>query len=407
MVHEILMPKLSSTMTEGTLTVWLKKVGEPVAVGEGIFEVMTDKIAIEVEAYEEGVLLKQLIGAGEEAPVNAVVGYIGEAGEQLPEVGKGEKNAVVEAVLQAEELAFSETDTAPELSNGREGIRATPAARRLAREKGVALTSLRGSGPRGRIQAQDVLRFQGLKPAVAELGKMPAETESNLVPWGGIRKAIADKMLASHTQIPAVTMSATVDMRQMIAMRKELLPLVEEEVQGRLSYTELVIKAVTVALRQFPQLNAYATVAGVKQMEAINVGIAVALPEGLVVPVLHQAEKLGLSALTKKVKEVTQAARLGTLKAEQLSGGTFTVSSLGKSRVTHFTPMINAPEVGILGVGGLYEQVQLDSEVGTMVSVPTLPLSLTFDHRVIDGAPAAAFLSLVVGLLEEPMRLLL
>lgn len=413
MAHEVLMPKLSSTMTEGTLTTWLKNEGDSVALGEAIFEVMTDKIAIEVEAYEAGILLKKVILEGEKAPVNSVVGYLGEEGESLPPTPHEAASAITSTRLvmsegKSGEAVKSELTTqlsAGTLSGIASQIPATPAARKLARENGVDLTEIQGSGPRGRIQAQDVLSASVLQGTP----EMKKNTASPVVPWSGMRQAIADKMMISQTTIPAVTMAATVDMRQMIAVRKVVKPLVEEQVNEHLSYTELILKAVTVALQQYPQLNAHATAAGIQEFQDINLGVAVSLSEGLVVPVIHQAETLGLSRLTQQVKRLAREARSGTLKSESLAGGTFTVSSLGKSRVTHFTPIINAPEVAILGVGGMSEVAKLHFEGGEnrLQSVPMLPLSLTFDHRVIDGAVAAAFLSLVVALLEEPTKLLL
>ncbi|MBP2099807.1 dihydrolipoamide acetyltransferase family protein [Enterococcus rivorum] len=405
MAHEILMPKLSSTMTEGTLTVWLKNEGEPVAVGDAIFEVMTDKIAIEVEAYEEGILLKRLIGDGESAPVNAVIGYIGEVGEKLPEeVQTTPIVAVVEESVVGAQAPMEVKGATEVNSIATKKVRATPAARRLAREKGLHLKDIQGSGPKGRVQVQDVAQYQPkTETATIELEETP------IIPWSGMRKVIADNMVKSHTTIPAVTMHADVDMRKAKKLRADLLPMVEEDTHERLSYTELILKAVTVALQKYPQLNAHALEEGIKQYREVNLGLAVALPDGLIVPVIHQAETMGLNALTHSVKEVTKAARASTLTKKQLSGATFTISSLGKSRVNYFTPIINTPEVGILGVGGLYERLQLEKKDGqeSIETIPTLPLSLTFDHRVVDGVPAADFLSLIVALLEEPMRLLL
>ena len=428
MAHEVLMPKLSSTMTDGTITVWLKNEGEAVEVGEAIFEVMTDKIAIEVEAYEEGVLLKRYIGDGESAPVNSVIAYIGEAGEQVPAEmpglsgdqppaeGNEPPSEAADATHPVEEPATGDT---PQPVNGK--IRATPAARRAAREKGLELQQVPGSGPNGRIQAADVATYvsrstvgdegtrnQSMSLKAADSSREASE-EGQLIPWAGMRKVIAENMQRSKSTIPHVTMTATVNMSEVVKLRQQLLPMIEEQTKERLSYLELIIKATTIALKAYPQFNAHGTEEGIRRFDEVNMGVAVALSDGLVVPVVKQANRMGLSELTASVKELTAKARKGGLAPDEMNGGTFTISSLGRSRVTTFTPIINAPEVAILGIGGLFDALSVDvyNDMEKIEHTPTLNLSLSFDHRVADGAPAAAFLSRIVDLLEQPMGLLL
>ncbi|MGG5329545.1 dihydrolipoamide acetyltransferase family protein [Enterococcus sp. AZ163] len=401
MAHEVLMPKLSSTMDVGTITTWLKDEGDSVEVGEAIFEVMTDKIAIEVEAYDEGILLKKYIGDDESAPVNSVIAYIGEAGEEVPDEMPGaEAAAIEETATEPEKVEEKAVEAAPVAAKN---IRATPAARRIAREKGIDLQKVAGSGPKGRIQAQDVAKYQE-KPAVPEAS---AETSSGeLIPWSGMRKVIADRMLNSKTTIPHVTMNAEVDMTKLKELRGQLLPMVEEQTGNRISFLEIIIKASMVALKSYPEFNAHGLDEGIQRFDEVNMGVAVAVSEGLVVPVVKNASRMGLSELTKSVKEVTQKARDGQLLPQEMSGGTFTVSSLGRSKVQTFNPIINAPEVAILGVGGMYDKLALDAS-GEVKTISALNLSLSFDHRVADGAPAAAFLSMIVEMLENPMSLLL
>ncbi|GCF94392.1 dihydrolipoyllysine-residue acetyltransferase component of acetoin cleaving system [Enterococcus florum] len=409
MAHEVLMPKLSSTMDVGTITTWLKNEGDPVEVGEAIFEVMTDKIAIEVEAYDEGILLKKYIGDDESAPVNSVIAYIGEAGEEVPaEMPSGEE-APKEAPKEEAAVETKEEKSAAAREPAKvdtKNIRATPAARRIAREKGIDLQKVNGSGPKGRIQAQDVANYQEQPAAAAN--PVAADT-SELIPWSGMRKAIADKMSASKTTIPHVTMNAEVDMTKVKELRGQLLPMVEEQTSERISFLEIIMKATMVALKAHPEFNAHGLDEGIRQFKEINMGVAVAVSEGLVVPVVHHADSMGLSALTQAVKEVTGKARNGQLTPSEMSGGTFTVSSLGRSKVKEFNPIINAPEVAILGVGGMYDKVVVEqTEEGPQVKrVSALNLCLSFDHRVVDGAPASEFLSMIVELLENPMSLLL
>ena len=404
MANEVLMPKLSSTMDVGTITTWLKNEGDSVEIGEAIFEVMTDKIAIEVEAYDEGILLKKYIGDGESAPVNSVIAYIGEAGEDVPaEMPSGEAEVAVEEPEKAVEAVAEPVN---ETAGATTKVRATPAARRIAREKGIDLQKVQGSGPKGRIQAMDVKEYQ--EPATAATTKA-AVTEGELIPWSGMRKAIADKMSESKQTIPHVTMNAEVDLTKVIELRKQLLPMVEERTDQRLSFLEIIAKAAMVALKAYPEFNAHAYEDGIKRFDQVNLGVAVAVDAGLVVPVVEQASQMGLSELTAAVKAVTKKAREGQLLPAEMSGGTFTISSLGRSKVQTFNPIINLPEVAILGVGGSYDKliVKNTSEGPSVATVTALNLCLSFDHRVADGAPAAAFLSMIVDLLENPMSLLL
>lgn len=404
MAHEVTMPKLSSTMDEGTITLWLKEEGDSVEVGEAIFEVMTDKIAIEVEAYEEGMLLKKYIGDGESAPVNSVIAYIGEAGEIVPETTPSVEIVETEVVISETAAATPEAKT-ENIATSK--IRATPAARRIANEKQINLAEINGSGPKGRIQALDVKNYQSPKTT----GKNSHEIESDVevIAWEGMRKVIADRMSYSKTTIPHVTMQAEVNMIKAKELREQVLPMVEAQTAERISYTEIIMKATMVALKEFPIFNAHGKEDAIYQYSQINLGIAVAVSDGLLVPVIKEANKMGLTDLTRQTKELTSKARNGQLTGDDLQGGTFTISSLGRSKVQSFNPIINAPEVAILGVGGMKSVWKMvESEVGPeFVEVPTLNLSLSFDHRVADGAPAAAFLSRIVELLENPLGLLL
>lgn len=404
MANEVLMPKLSSTMDVGTITTWLKNEGDSVEIGEAIFEVMTDKIAIEVEAYDEGTLLKKYIGDGDSAPVNSVIAYIGEAGEDVPAEmpGEAKEAAVSEKDVEVVEETPKETVAAEAIKTNK--VRATPAARRTAREKGVDLQNVQGSGPKGRIQALDVKEYQESAAKAA-----PKTIEGEMISWNGMRKAIADKMSQSKQTIPHVTMTAEVDLTKVIELRKQLLPMVEDRTNERLSFLEIIAKATTTALKAHPEFNANAYEEGIKRFEHVNLGVAVAVADGLVVPVVENADQKGLSDLTAAVKAVTKKARDGQLLPAEMSSGTFTISSLGRSKVQTFNPIINLPEVAILGVGGSYEKLVVENtpEGPQVATIQALNLCLSFDHRVADGAPAAAFLSMIVELLENPMSLLL
>lgn len=405
MAHEILMPKLSSTMDVGTITVWLKEEGDRVEVGEAIFEVMTDKIAIEVEAYEEGILLKKYIGNDGSAPVNSVIGYIGEAGEEVPATMPGLETSeeVIEEVVEVKEVATKVEESSVKTDK----VRATPAARRLARLNNVDLYDVKGSGPRNRVQAQDILSYQ---PAVTGSSVTTvADDEFELIPWTPMRKIISENMVQSKREVPHVVMTAEVDMAKVVSLRKDLISLVEEETSERLSYLEIITKATTRVLKKYPIFNSRSSEEGIYQYKHVNMGIAVALEDGLIVPVVKNADKKGLAELTTDIKELTRKARNSQLSKDEMTGATFTISSLGKSKVKHFTPIINYPEAAILGVGGMYEKQEIITENGEVkvINKPVVELSLSFDHRVVDGAPASNFLSDLVTILEEPMSLLL
>lgn len=406
MAHEILMPKLSSTMDVGTITVWLKEEGDRVEVGEAIFEVMTDKIAIEVEAYEEGILLKKYIGNDGSAPVNSVIGYIGEAGEEVPATMPGletSEEVIEEVVVEVKEIATKVEESSVKTDK----VRATPAARRLARLNNVDLCNVKGSGPRNRVQAQDILSYQ---PAVTGSAVTTvADDEFELILWTPMRKIISENMVQSKREVPHVVMTAEVDMTKVVSLRKDLISLVEEETNERLSYLEIITKATTRVLKKYPIFNSRSSEEGIYQYKHVNMGIAVALEDGLIVPVVKNADKKGLAELTTDIKELTRKARNSQLTKDEMTGATFTISSLGKSKVKHFTPIINYPEAAILGVGGMYEKQEIITENGEVkvINKPVVELSLSFDHRVVDGAPASNFLSDLVTILEEPMSLLL
>ncbi len=406
MAHEILMPKLSSTMDVGTITVWLKEEGDRVEVGEAIFEVMTDKIAIEVEAYEEGILLKKYIGNDGSAPVNSVIGYIGESGEEVPATMPGletSEEVIEEVVVEVKEIATKVEESSVKTDK----VRATPAARRLARLNNVDLCNVKGSGPRNRVQAQDILSYQPVVTGSAVT--TVADDEFELIPWTPMRKIISENMVQSKREVPHVVMTAEVDMTKVVSLRKDLISLVEEETNERLSYLEIITKATTRVLKKYPIFNSRSSEEGIYQYKHVNMGIAVALEDGLIVPVVKNADKKGLAELTTDIKELTRKARNSQLTKDEMTGATFTISSLGKSKVKHFTPIINYPEAAILGIGGMYEKQEIITENGEVkvINKPVVELSLSFDHRVVDGAPASNFLSDLVTILEEPMSLLL
>ncbi|SFE12255.1 pyruvate dehydrogenase E2 component (dihydrolipoamide acetyltransferase) [Lentibacillus persicus] len=442
MAKEVFMPKLSSTMEEGTLLEWFKEEGDSVEVGEPLFEIMTDKINIEVESYEEGVLLKRYYDVDAEIPVNAVIGYVGEEGENVPE--NPPEAGADNGEGAEEETARSEADaSADEVQDGTgdDKVRATPAARRIAREANVNLASVQGSGPKGRRHEHDVKNVLDSTKATPLADKIAADQGVDLSavegsgPHGkvrkddvlqhtthaaaqsvpaddveriklkGLRKAVADKMVQSTTEIPHVTLTSEIDMTHVIDVRKTLLPIIEKQTGYRVSYTEILMKAVSQLMDAHPRVNASLDGNEIVLNKSVNIGLAVAVEDGLIVPSVKDADKKGLAQLTKVSKTLGQKARDNKLTPDEMAGSTFSISNLGMYAIDGFTPIINPPETAILGVGRIVEKpVVIDGEIEVR---PIMTLSLSFDHRAIDGAPAAAFLTDLKERLENPYGLLI
>ncbi|MCH4825418.1 dihydrolipoamide acetyltransferase family protein [Planococcus halocryophilus] len=444
MAKEIFMPKLSSTMQIGTILQWFKEEGETVEVGEPLFEIMTDKINIEVDSYEEGTLLKRYFEEDDEVPINHVVGYIGDVGEGIPESPPGESGVSGKQTSSETPIEQLQAETSEQAFEQTEKVRATPAARRIAKEKEVSLNEIRGSGPNGRIQQVDVEKFEipaatissratplAEKVAIAEgvelqdiKGSGPrgkiyrADVESakaaidvpEILPtkrmkMTGIRKAVADRMLHSKSVAPHVTLNSEIDMTEVVAMRKKLLVPVEKQTGYRISYTEIILKATAHALKRHPNINISLEGNEIVYHDTINVGLAVALEDGLLVPVIKDADRKGFAELTVACKTAGQAAKESKLKPDEMSGGTFTISNLGMYAVDTFNPVINQPESAILGIGRIHDKPV--GWEGQIVLRPMMGVGLSFDHRVIDGAPAAAFLTELKGILENPLELLM
>jgi pyruvate dehydrogenase E2 component (dihydrolipoamide acetyltransferase) len=407
MAKEVLMPKLSSTMETGYVTEWIKKEGDKVRVGDPIFEVMTDKIAIEVESYDEGVLLKVLVKENEVVPVNSVIAYIGQPGEVIEaSTQEAVKTEVKEEVkVEAAPVSAPAPVTSTKPVNVRD-VRATPAARRLVREKGLDLATVFASmQPSPRLVVADVLDYVNNKPtpqvtSTPVVSTQPSVDETSFVPWKGIRKLVKEQMVKSASTIPHVTLHAKVDARALLTLKEELT-----STEQKITLTHLIAYFTSRTLLKHPGLNARTSEEGITFVKSVNLGIATALEEGLIVPVVHGADKLNLTTLASSISSVASKARKNALSLDQLKGGTFTITSLGASKVVHFNPIINFPEVAILGVSTITDELRLEN--GQVVNVPVFNFSLSFDHRAIDGSPAAAFLSDLVSVCEKPSHVIL
>lgn len=444
MAKVVVMPKLGLTMTEGTVSKWLKKIGDPIKEGEPFFEVETDKLTNTIEANTAGVVRHFFVEEGTTVPVLDKVAIIADADEDISAL-LGGAPAPAAAAAPAEAAPAPAAAPAEKKPAGR--VIASPAAKKLAKEKGIDLALVTGTGPNGRITEDDVknwkpapapapapapeeppkVKASPLAAAVAkdlglDLEKIGAKDrvlaedilrylestrekkeeeapKEELVPMNGMRKAIAKNMLNSHMTSPTVTANLSVDMSAMKNYREQL-----KAKEIKVSYTDLLVKFIAKALTEFPLLNCSVEDNKIRYKHYVNMGVAVALDNGLVVPNVTDADKKSLTQISAEIKELAKLAREGGLPMEKLRGGTFTITNLGMYGVESFTPIINQPEVAILGVTTMEDRAVVRN--GEIVIRPMMTLSLTFDHRVVDGSVAAQFLQRVKALLENPALML-
>lgn len=397
MAVEVVMPKFGLTMTEGTIQQWFKSEGDPIKTGEALFEVETEKVLYEVEAPADGTVAKLLYALEAVVGVGLPIAIIAEAGEDIAEIAAQYAAAAAPAAPAATAtepvpVAASAAPPAPKEKRGR--VPVTPAARKLAKEHSIDLALMTGTGPRGRITREDVQKIIDSGGQVAPSAAAPAAAED--IPLRGMRKVIAERMHQSLQGSAQLTISTEVDVTQLIDRRQEVRQAFN------VTYTDFIVQACAHALRQHPRMNAHLEGDIIRANNAIHVGLAVALDEGLIVPVVRDADKKSLKDIAAEAKTLAEKARASQLKLEEVSGGTFTVSNLGMYGVDAFTPIINTPQSGILGVGRIVEKPVIHR--GEVTRRSMMVLSLTFDHRVIDGAPAGAFLRTVADLLAHGNR---
>jgi pyruvate dehydrogenase E2 component (dihydrolipoamide acetyltransferase) len=393
-------------MTEGTIQKWFKAEGDSIKAGEPLFEVETEKVLYEVESPAAGTVAKLLYAIEAVVAVGLPVAVIAEAGENVAEVaaryGGGASAAKVAAAPAS--VAASPAPAAPSASGRREGAPVTPAARKLAEEHKIDLARVVGTGPGGRVTREDVQKAidEGAKapaptPAPAPAAPPAAAPAVQSIPVRGMRKVIAERMHKSLQGSAQLTITTEVDVTQLIDRRQE----VQREFNA--TYTDFIIQACAHALKQHQRMNAALDGEAIQMQDQISVGVAVALDEGLIVPVIHNADKKSLKEIAQEARSLAEKARAGKLTLEEVSGGTFTVSNLGMYGVDGFTPILNTPQTGILGVGRIVEKPVIYR--GEVAKRSMMVLSLTFDHRVIDGAPAGAFLQTVADLLAHGNRI--
>ena len=380
MVTRIVMPRLSLTMKEGTVVEWFKKEGDSVQKGEPLVEVLSEKVTYDVEAPESGILRKILAGEGINVPVDQAVGVIAAPDETVAEADLAQAAA---PSVKEEQIAGLRAEVKVETESER--VLASPAAKRLARELNADLSKVTGTGPEGHIVEEDVKRF-------AEQSVVKLKVRE-VIPLVGIRKTTAERLSFSARTAPHSTVMMEVDMSNAVKIH---------EATGA-SYTDILVKAIASALDEHRMLNSTLEGEQIKILEDVNVGVAVATERGLVVPVVHNADRKSLKEIGEKVRDLVDKAKSGGLTKEDLTGGTFTITNLGMFEVDVFIPIINPPEAAILGVGRIVEKPAVVA--GEIKTKPTMQLSLAYDHRIVDGAPAAQFLQRVKTVLEKDLRL--
>lgn len=422
---EIYMPRLSDTMEEGVISSWRKQVGDKVSRGDVLVEIETDKAVMEYEAYDEGFLVKQAASEGDTVPIGAVIGMLGETPDAAPAEAGAAPTAPAEAAEpSAPEPAAEPEDSGPEPSaTSQEAAaeprtRTSPLARRLAREYGLDIDQIQGSGPKGRVvradieaaaqAARPVQPQPAAEPVLAAAAPTPQEFDdgraSEELTVTQMRKVIARRMAESKQQVPHFYLRRTVDAEELKEFRAQVnAQLADTGV--KISFNDLIVKAAATTLRAHPEVNRSWVDGRYLQHHRINVGVAVAVDEGLVVPVLRDTDKAALSDIATTTRELAGKAREGKLTPQEMSGGTFSVSNLGMFGIDSFSAVINPPEPAILAVGAMrQEPVVRDGEI---VARNTIALELSVDHRAVDGAVGAAFLRDLAEVLEHPMRILL
>lgn len=436
MALNVTMPKWGLTMKEGKISKWLKSEGETVRKGEPLFEVETEKITNVVEAVADGILFQVVVSAGTTVPVGTIVAVIAEPGEK-PERIEGLQTG--EIVEEAAPSAGGSASAAPAKPSTKKFVPASPSARRVAKELGIDLEQVDGTGPNGRVTEADVMRYheQGpptpkITPLAAEMirqagldaaaiqgsgegGKITkadveralesmkqaaAELPVKSIPFSGMRRSIAENMHASLHNTAQLTIFTEVDVTEMIRFRDAVREEYSKDETVKISYNDIIILATSRALKHHPIMNSTLIGEEILLHDSVNMGIAVALPEGLIVPVLRDTDKMGLLQIAAGARELARKAREGTLTVDEVTGGTFTISNVSMFEVDGVTPILKPPETGILGVGRVKEKPAVHS--GEIAIRSMMFLNLTFDHQIVDGAPAAGFLQTLARYLGNP-----
>ncbi len=409
------MPKLSDTMTEGTLLKWRKNEGDKVEAGDVLAEIETDKATMEMEAFDDGILHQHIVAAGGKAAVGEKIGLLLTKGEAPPAAGApipdSPRTASAKADTISEAPAAKASAAAPAASPATSGarIKASPLAKKVAVEKGVELSTLTGTGPGGRIIAKDV---QSAQPATARsaapaaIAATPAGEGDQRIPLSGMRRVIAERLLASKSTIPHFYLNVEMDAGPLMKFRADANAASEAAGGAKLTVNDFVLKAVVAAAVKVPAVNASFAGDAIIQYGSVHLSVAIAVEDGLVTPVIRDAQKRTLREISEAVKDLATRARGKKLKPEEYAGGTITVSNLGSYGIDSFSAIINPPQALIIGVGAVVKKPVVNAK-GEIVVGQRVNISLSADHRVVDGAVGAQYLAELRKLIESPALMLL
>ncbi len=403
MAVAVIMPKLDEAMRTGRIVKWIKKEGDRVEKGDVILEIETEKTAFEIEAEEAGILSKVMAKEGDDVPVGATIVFVLQPGEKIPEVP--------ESIVKAKEEVPVEE---PKVTNEAEAIKASPSgvikasplAKNIAKEHNIDLSLVTGTGPGGRITKEDVLQALEESKVVTTppAREEPALAEEEIVPLSSMREVIARRMTESF-QSPHFYLTVEVDAQELGKTRKQLIPLIESKAGIRLTVTDLIIKLVAKALEDNPPMNCSYVDGSVQLFKRIDIGLVTAVEGGMVVPVIRQADKKPLTEIAQARAELTQKARERKLTKEEMTGSTFTISNLGMFGIDQFSAILQPPEAAILAVGRIADRVVARS--GEILIRPMMTLTLSIDHRVLDGVIGAEFLQSLKNYIENPVTMIL
>lgn len=422
MAIKIEMPKLSDTMEEGVIAKWNVKEGDKISAGDIIAEVETDKATMDVEAFDDGTLLKIIPQEGDAVPLGGLIAVIGEEGEDISDIldgaggggssessssddsDKKEENESEEKEEKKSDQKSESKETSSESDNGR--VKASPLAKKMAEDKGIDLTSVQGSGPDGRVVKKDIEDYKGgsslSKPSSSStVSKSFESLESKEVKVSQMRKVIARRLSESKFTNPHFYETIDIDMKAAMAARSSM----NEANDVKISFNDIVVKACAIALTRHQAINSSWHDDVIKEHGDVHVAVAVAIDEGLMTPVINHADKKGLSEISSETRELAGLARDRKLQPEQMEGSTFTISNLGMFGIEEFTAIINPPNACILAVGAIRDVPVVEN--GAVVPGKRMKITLSSDHRIVDGAKAAQFLNTVKNLLENPLSMLL
>jgi len=433
------MPKLSDTMTEGTLVKWLKKVGDKVDMGDILAEIETDKATMEMEAFDDGTLTDIFVQEGQKVAVGQAIALLALPGDKpgdtptaAPSLAPGPSSTVPTVPAPQSGAAEPAQKTAPEaaepFSTSGERVKASPLARRIAAARGIDLTRITGTGPGGRIVQGDVATAKPGAPApataapkrpaapqpaaaaptgvAAPIPAIPAGPEDKIIPLSGMRRVIAERLVASKTTIPHFYLQIEVNAEPLLKLRADINATAESSGRGKITVNDLILKAVAVTLARVPKVNASWAGDSIIEYAKVNLAVAVAVEDGLVTPVLRDASNKSLREISEAVKDLAARARTKKLKPEEYQGGTFTLSNLGSYGIESFFAIVNPPQAAILAVGAAVKKPVVNA-AGQVVAGQRIAFGLSCDHRVVDGTLGSQFLGELRGLIENPTLMLL